>query len=533
MTQWHPKHKNLWHWFDEITHQYSDRIAYQHLNHNLTYQQLKHKSLQFASYLCSLGIKPNDRVAIMLPNCMQQPIGSFACLAMGAIIVNVNPLYTPYELKEQLNDAGVTCIIVLANMAHIIDTIRPEVTTLKQVIVSYLGDELPYLKSLIIHWLLKYWHRSIPSFSSDHHHWQEYRHCQPLNTLTDHDLHDTTILQYTGGTTGLAKGVMLSHYNLLANLTQIPSHLPPMLYQQGNNVVLTALPLYHIFSLMVSWVTLQQGGQNLLVTNPRDIKGLIKLFKTKTIHAIPILQTLMDKLLKHPSFSGIKWHHLVATITGGMATRHATAQQWHRTTGCIVQQGYGLSETSPVITLSQHQYAFDTHVGTAIPMTQLRIINQQGQACQAGDIGEILVKGPQITSGYWGKPDENRSLFHQGWLKTGDLGCLNECNQLIIKDRLKDMIVVSGFNVYPSEVEQVIQHYQGITEVCIVGQRIKHTEQVVAYYTSQKPIPEYKLRSFCEQHITHYKIPTRWHRIKEIPKSTIGKVLKKSLKSAK
>ncbi|MGC6403975.1 MAG: AMP-binding protein [Candidatus Comchoanobacterales bacterium] len=527
------KYQHIWAWLDQISEQYCDQIAYSSFGQHLSYKQLKDKSLQLCNFLKYSGIKPHDRVAIMLPNCLQQPISTFGVIASGAIAVNVNPLYTANELKHQLNDSGATSIIVLANMAHIIDQIKHE-TPLKHIIVTHIGDELPWYKSWIMHIVLKYFKKVIPPFDSDHVQWHQCFNMPICKNPHQPKPDDIVLLQYTGGTTGLAKGVMLSHRNLLSNLVQIPSSMPEKLYQNGHNTILTALPLYHIFALMVSWVTLDHGGLNLLVANPRDLNALVEILKRNKVHGIPLLETLMLKLLQHPSFKDINFNHLVATITGGMATQPSTAKKWQRQTGCVVQQGYGLSETSPVISISQNKHSFEDHVGKSLTMTEIMIMDSHKQSLPPDQIGEIWVKGPQVTRGYWQNDKETNEVFEGHWFRTGDLGFIDQSGCLSIVDRLKDMIIISGFNVYPSEIENILTKHANIEEACVVGEKHKHTEAeyIIAYYVSSKKLTAESLKAFCKQYLSAYKIPNRFIRTQEIPKSVIGKILRRSLKQA-
>jgi long-chain acyl-CoA synthetase len=521
----------------EFIHQSANRnpnnIAYENLGTTITYEEFYQKAQHIAAFLSSLGVKAGDRVGIMLPNLIQQPIVTLAALMQGATVVNINPLYTPRELAHQINDSGAQSIIVLENMAHTLEMALPNVN-LKNIIVSQVGDCFPQPKKTIINAVIKYVKRMVPSYHLPNMLWLASALNTPLNNWNLHKstLNDIAFLQYTGGTTGVSKGAMLTHANLLANIQQAKDVMPKGLYTPPSTI-LTALPLYHIFALTVSLITLGNGGCNLLVTNPRDIPKLIALLKNKSVQGIPILNTLMNALLQNPEFKNIDFSHLRATISGGMATLTSTAKQWHEVTGCVVQQGYGLSETSPIVSLTQHTNKFTPNVGKPVPNTEIRIIDESLKDMPPGEAGELCVKGPQVMTGYWNKDQETQEAFTKdGFFKTGDIARKLKNGSIKLIDRKKDIIIVSGFNVYPSEIEDILSQCDEIVEAGVVGVNDKDgNEHIKAFIVPTHPNPNMEsINQHCHNYLTGYKVPKDIEVVKTLPKTNVGKVLRRVLR---
>ncbi|HJN37739.1 MAG TPA: AMP-binding protein [Gammaproteobacteria bacterium] len=508
-------------------------IAYENLGTTLTYDEFYHKARHIGAYFSKIGVKPGDRVAIMLPNVLQQPIVTLAALMQGATIVNVNPLYTPRELTHQINDSGAQHIIILENMALTLEKSLPNIA-LKNIIVSQIGDCFPQPKRLLINAVIKYIKRMVPPYQLPKVLWLKDSFETPIGQWQEHNskVEDIAFLQYTGGTTGVSKGAMLTHGNLLANIHQAETVMPKDLYKEPSTI-LTALPLYHIFALTVSLITLGNGGCNLLVTNPRDIPKLIDLLKKRPVQGIPILNTLMNALLQHPEFKNIDFSSLRATISGGMATLTSTAKKWHQVTGCVVQQGYGLSETSPVVALTKHTKEFAPNVGKPVPNTDIIIVDESGEKVEEGAIGELCVKGPQVMQGYWNREDETKKSFTKdGYFKTGDIAKILKNGSIKLIDRKKDIIIVSGFNVYPSEIEDILSLHEEIVEAGVIGVKDKDgNEHIKAFIVPTQPKLDLdSIDEHCHNYLTGYKVPKDIEMVNALPKTNIGKVLRRVLR---
>lgn len=532
MTITQPIYTSLNALFDNVTSLHPEKTAYSNFGINLSYHQLQKRVSQLSGYLQhQLGMKAGERIAIMMPNCLQQPISVFSSLKAGLVVVNVNPLYTADELHHQLKDSGATCIIVLENMAHIVEKAIKD-TNIKHIIITKLSDEIPGIKGMIINFTIKYIKRMIPRYSLKNVcQWSDVlRYIGPCaeHLSTGNDL---AFLQYTGGTTGTSKGAMLTHQNLCWNITQAREIVPEGLYQK-QTTILTALPLYHIFALTVSMVTLTYGGKNLLVTNPRDIPNLIRLFNEEPIHGFPILNTLMVALLRTHKFHLLDFSHLRATIAGGMPTKSEVAKEWQNVTGCVVNEGYGLSETSPIISLSDNHKVFSGNVGMAAPLTQVKIVDEHYRDLPPDHAGELIVKGPQVMTGYWQDKDNN-CFTKDGWFKTGDICSMSAKGQIKILDRIKDMIIVGGFNVYPSEVEDIIVKHHSVVECGVIGEIDDVGNEIIkAYIVTNCTTSTHEIIKHCYKYLTHYKVPKLIYFVDELPKSPVGKVLRRKLRAA-
>lgn len=489
----------------------------------------------FAGWLQSRGIVKGDRVALMMPNLLQYPVCLFGTLLAGAVVVNVNPLYTADELHFQLADSGARIIVVAENFAHTVQAAK-EGTGLEQIVLTSLGEMLPFPRGHLVDFVVRHVRRMVPSFrlpdavrlskvlAGDA------RTYQPVNV--DHT--NLAFLQYTGGTTGRAKGAMLTHGNIVANVCQAHAWVRPYL-DEGNETIITALPLYHIFALTANCLTfLRLGATNVLITNPRDIAGLVKTLSQHKFSTITGVNTLFNALLGHPGFSGLRFDSLKITLGGGMAVQAAVAERWRAVTGNAITQAYGLTETSPAATINLLGNAeFNGSVGLPIPSTDIAIHDETGKSVRQGESGEVVIRGPQVTLGYWNKPEENLVLFtHDGFLRTGDIGRFDEQGFLYLLDRKKDLIVVSGFNVYPNEVEAVAVQLEGIKEAAAVGIPDPRSGEVVRLFViaSNPDITEAAVIEHCRKHLTRYKVPRRVEFRHDLPRSNVGKVLRRILR---
>ncbi len=525
--------------FEQNCQQFAKRPAASNLGHKLTYQDLDKQSRYFAAFLQQeLGLQKGDRVAIMLPNVLQYLVAMFGILRAGCVVVNVNPLYTERELTHQLNDAGAKCILVLANFAHVLAKSLPK-TEIEHVLVTQLGDMLGFPKGPIVNFVVKHIKRLVPGYDLPNSiTFNDAIAKGKTATLAPVELKNTDLafLQYTGGTTGVAKGAELTHRNMLANMEQCVSW-----GVAGNNVVesgeiiVTPLPLYHIFSLTVCcFVFLKVGGQCMLITNPRDIPSFVKELKSTKFTGLVGINTLFNALVHNEDFQNIDFKHLRITISGGMALQKSVADDWQKVTGNCIVEGYGLTETSPVCSVNNLDVTkFTGSIGFPLPSTQVSIRDESGEELGVNEIGELCFKGPQVMRGYWQKPKETEATFTEdGWLKTGDIAKINEQGMVYIVDRKKDMIVVSGFNVYPNEIEEVIASHPGVLEVGVVGVPSEHSgETVKAYVVRRDPqLTEDAIREFCKEQLTGYKRPKIIEFRDELPKTSIGKILRRELR---
>jgi long-chain acyl-CoA synthetase len=523
--------------FEQSCSQYSKNPAFYNLGVTLTYQQLEHNSRAFAAYLQQvLKLKKGDRIALMMPNTLSYPVALFGALRIGLIIVNVNPLYTIPELVHQLQDADVQTIVVLANFA---DTVEKALsaTPLKNVIVTHLGDLFPQPKAWLLYFYLKYIKRKIPhlSISQAISFKKILAHGQKLSF--EHVIvnkHDIAFLQYTGGTTGIAKGAMLSHGNLVASILQAEAWFS-QIFKPGKEIIITALPLYHIFSLQANCLVISKmGGLNVLITNPKDIPYLISEMAKFKFTVITGVNTLFKALLNNPKFAKLDFKAMKLSLGGGMAVQRIVAEKWQALTHVPLLEAYGLTETSPCVTINPTDIkAYNGMVGLPVPLTDVAILNNEGQEVPVGEAGELVIKGPQVMRGYWQNPLETQKVFNkEGWLLTGDIASVNADGFVSILERKKDMVLVSGFNVYPNEVEDVLVHMPGILEAAVIGVADEQTGQAVKAFIvkSDVSLTAADILLFCRARLTGYKLPKHIEFRSELPKSNVGKILRRALR---
>lgn len=532
-------YKNVMSVFDEAVSKFRDKKAYTNMDHSLTYAELDQKVGQFASFLQNeLKLQKGDRIAIQLPNLLQFPIAMFGALRAGLIVVNTNPMYTPKEMKHQFNDSGAKCIVILANFAHNLQSILKE-TPIESVIITEIGDLLPFPKRLLVNTVIKYVKKMVPAFSIP----QAYSFLQALEigSLQPYhevpvDMSDTAFLQYTGGTTGVSKGAVLSQKNVIANMLQIVEYLKSI-GKPGDEIILTPLPLYHIFSLTVNCMSLMYfGAENILITNPKDIGAFIKEMKKYPFTLMTAVNTLYNALMNHPEFTSVDFSHLKLCLAGGMALQKPVADKWRQMTKVALVEGYGLSETSPVVTCNPIWGGeIPGTIGIPVSGTDVVLLDDDGHEVPMGKDGEIAVKGPQVMAGYWNRPDETEKVFHQGWFKTGDVAIQLENGYFKIVDRKKDMILVSGFNVYPNEIEEVIAAHPGVLEVAAIGQPDEKSGEVVKVCIVKKDptLTEAQVIEFARKSLTGYKVPKIVEFRTELPKTNVGKILRRALRSSK
>ena len=524
--------------FASSVSRYGDRPAYSNFGKALTYAEVDALSAQFAAYLLGeLGLKKGDRVAIMMPNCLQYPIATFGVLRAGMTVVNVNPLYTARELKHQLVDAGASAIVVVDNFGHTVQEVLAE-TPLKQVITTGLGDMIGFPKGAIVNFVLKYVKKMVPDYDIPGSvRFREAlaigkRHALPQ---VDIDPGDIAFLQYTGGTTGVAKGAMLTHRNLVANMQQASAWLGANQLERGKEVIITALPLYHIFALTANGlVFMELGGLNHLITNPRDMPGFVKELKGTRFTAITGVNTLFNGLLNTPGFDEIDFSSLKVTLGGGMAVQRAVAERWKKVTGVTLVEAYGLTETSPAACINPLDIQeFNGSIGLPIPSTDVCVKDDDGNILPHGEVGELCVKGPQVMKGYWQRPEETAQVIDaDGWLHTGDMARIEPSGFVYIVDRKKDMILVSGFNVYPNEVEDVVAAMPGVLEVAAIGVPDERSGEAVKLFVVRKDpsLTAEQIKAYCRETLTGYKQPRQIEFRTELPKTNVGKILRKELR---
>ena len=520
---------------DESEKKYPDHLAFANFGASIDYTKIAQDSRSFAAYLQNvLGLKKGDRIAMMMPNLLQYPVAIFGALRAGLIVVNVNPLYTPRELKHQLQDSGAKTIIIFENSAHVLSAINDDLE-IEHVIITKIGDYLG-VKGRLMNFLVKYVKRMVPSY--------KLKNTIPFKTALQRPVadfnevqitpDDLAFLQYTGATTGLSKGSMLSHRNVVANIEQLKSMLNDVV-EEGTEIWINALPMYHIYSLVVLVFSgYDAGGLNVLVTNPRDTKGFVNELKKWPFTFFNGVNTLYESLLNHPDIVNVDFSTMKLSGTGGSACRQSTAERWQQLTGKVLLEGYGLSETSPSVTVSPNYLTeFNGKVGMPIPNTEISIRDDDGNEVTLGERGEICVRGPQVMKGYWGNEEATtEAIDEDGFFKTGDIGILDKKGFLSIVDRKKDMILVSGFNVYPNEIEDVVSMHPDIIETACIGLPNKRTGESVKIYVvkSNPSLTEKEVLKYCKENLTGYKIPKAIEFIAELPKSNVGKVLRRALR---
>jgi len=513
------------------------RPAYSSFGVTLAWSELDRQSARFAAFLASeLKLGKGDRIAIMLPNLLQYPISLFGALRAGLTVVNVNPLYTARELQHQLEDSGAGSIVVLENF---VATLQEAIgkTEVKHVIVTSIGDQLGFPKGPLISFAVKHIKKMVPRWSLPAHLCfgdvlRKGMGMPPPTVQLGHD--DIAFLQYTGGTTGVAKGAMLTHGNMVANTLQLAAWVGD-LFTQGEEQIVTALPLYHIFSLTVNAILMTYfGGENVLITNPRDIPAFIKTLKKSRWSAITGVNTLYNALLHHPGFASVDCSRVKFALAGGMAVQRAVAERWKKATGIPLIEGYGLTETSPVVTANPLDIKdYTGSIGMPLPSTEVTLRDDDDREVAAGQPGELCVRGPQVMKGYWNRPEETAKVMDlDGWLHTGDIARMDDEGLLYIVDRKKDMILVSGFNVYPNEIEDVVARHPGVLEVAAIGVPDEHSGEVVKLFVVKKDpaLTEAALKQYCHDQLTGYKRPRYIEFRKDLPKSNVGKILRRELR---
>ncbi|MEW7314731.1 long-chain-fatty-acid--CoA ligase FadD [Buttiauxella gaviniae] len=530
------RYQSLVDMFEQATARYADQPAFMNMGEVMTFRKLEERSRAFAAYLQQgLGLQKGDRVALMMPNLLQYPVALFGILRAGMVVVNVNPLYTPRELEHQLNDSGASAIVIVSNFAHTLEKVVDK-TQVKHVILTRMGDQLSAAKGTIVNFVVKYVKRLVPkyhlpdaiSFRSALQHGYRLQYIKPeiLNA-------DLAFLQYTGGTTGVAKGAMLTHRNMLANLEQVRAAYSPLLFER-KELVVTALPLYHIFALTMNCLLfIELGGQNLLITNPRDIPGLVKELAKYPFTAMTGVNTLFNALLNNKEFQQLDFSSLHLSAGGGMPVQHVVAERWEKLTGRFLLEGYGLTECAPLVSANPHDMDYHSgSIGLPVPSTEVKLIDDEGEEVPPGEPGELCVKGPQVMLGYWQRPDATDEILQDGWLRTGDIAVMDDEGFMRIVDRKKDMILVSGFNVYPNEIEDVVMQHSGVLEVAAVGVPGGASGETVKIFVVKKDpaLTEEALIVFCRRHLTGYKVPKLVEFREELPKSNVGKILRRELR---
>ncbi|WP_050464936.1 long-chain fatty acid--CoA ligase [Herbaspirillum autotrophicum] len=537
------RYRSLVEMTDEAFTKYADRNAYVCMGKYLTYSELDALSSTMAAWLQSTGLKKGARVAIMMPNVLQYPIAIAAILRAGYIVVNVNPLYTPRELEHQLKDSGAEAIFVLENFAGTLAKVIAN-TAIRHVVVASMGELLGLLKGSIVNFVVRHIKKMVPPFSlPDSITFSQalaQAHGKNRTPVTiSHD--DVAFLQYTGGTTGVAKGAMLTHRNVVANVLQAEEWLMPGL-KQGPKidqlVFICALPLYHIFALTVcNLLGTREGALNVLIPNPRDIPGFVKELAKYKINTFPAVNTLYNALLNNPDFAKLDFSGYRCCVGGGMAVQKAVADKWKQVTGCPIIEGYGLSETSPIASANPCTIEeYSGTIGLPLPSTDITILDDAGQPVPLGQAGEISIRGPQVMAGYWNRPDETAKVMTpDGFFKSGDIGIMDARGYTKIVDRKKDMILVSGFNVYPNEIEGVVALHPGVLECACVGVPDEHTGEAVKLFVVRKDknLTAEQLMAYCKEQFTGYKKPKYIEFRDELPKTNVGKILRRELRDEK
>jgi len=522
--------------FDQACQRYADATAFANFGAELSYRDLDRLSRAFGARLQSLGLERGDRVAIMLPNLLQYPIAMFGILRAGLVVVNTNPLYTARELRHQLVDSGARAIVVLENFAHVVAGVIDD-TPVEQVFVTGVGDLLGFPKGPLINFALRHVKKEVPAWDLP----RAERFGDALKRGARQDLRpaelgheDLAFLQYTGGTTGVSKGAMLSHGNIVANVQQSSAWLGNLI-DYGREIIVTALPLYHIFALTANClVFIKFGGRNLLITNPRDMSGFVKALGKEPFTAITGVNTLFNGLLNTPGFDQLDFSTLRLTLGGGMAVQRSVAEKWKEVTGVPLIEAYGLTETSPAACINPMDLEdYNGAIGLPISSTECKVVDTEGQEVATGEPGELCIRGPQVMKGYWKRPEETAQVLDDdGWLKTGDMAARDDNGFFYIVDRKKDMILVSGFNVYPNEIEDVIASHPKVLEVGAIGVEDAKSGELVKAVVVRKDdsLTADELREFCKQELTGYKVPRYVEFVDELPKTNVGKILRRELR---
>ena len=529
---------------DEAFRQYADRVAYSFMGKDISFAQTDALSRAFAAYLQGQGLVKGDRVAIMMPNVPQYPVVVAAVLRAGFVVVNVNPLYTPRELEHQLKDSGSKAIVIIENFATTLQSCIAN-TPVKHVVLCAMGDQLGFLKGMLVNYVVRNVKKLVPEYSlpgavrfNDAIAKGQRGTFKPVDIKPD----DIALLQYTGGTTGVSKGAVLLHRNVIANVLQAEAWNEPVMKslpagEQPTSIC--ALPLYHIFAFTVNMMLgMRTGGKVILIPNPRDLPAVLKELSKHTFHSFPAVNTLFNGLANHPDFNTVNWKNLKVSVGGGMAVQGAVAKLWLEKTGCPICEGYGLSETSPIVSCNPvTAKEFTGTIGAPLPSTLMKLLDDDGrEVTTLGQSGEIAIKGPQVMAGYWQRPDETAKVMTEdGYFKSGDVGVMDERGYFKIVDRKKDMVLVSGFNVYPNEVEEVVADMPGVLECAVVGVPDEKTGEAVKLVIVKKDpaLTEAQVKEYCKANLTGYKQPKVIEFRTELPKTNVGKILRRELRDKK
>lgn len=532
---------SLMHYAEECFKEHQGKCAYSNMGVKISYDELDQLSKNFAGYLLSeCGLQKGDRVAIMMPNLLQYPVAMFGILRAGLVVVNVNPLYTKRELTHQLTDSGAKCIVAVANFGDTVAASKPDCPELKHVIMTEIGDLFPGLKGMLVNFVVKKIKKMVPEWHIEGYipfkesvkskHASGY---QRPHLAGD----DIAYLQYTGGTTGVSKGAILTHRNMVSNVLQATAWISSLRDIQLEGGIVTALPLYHIFSLTANCLTfLKVGIPNILITNPRDIPGFVKELKRQPFAVLTGVNTLFNALLHNEDFRALDFSKFKFVLGGGMAVQRAVAEEWKRVTGIPLIEAYGLTEACPAVTINPLSNTdFNGSIGLPISSTEVSIRDEAGQELGVGEVGELCAKGPQVMRGYWNLDDKTREVIKDGWLLTGDIATVDEDGFVRIVDRKKDMIIVSGFNVYPNEVEDVIRSLEGVSEVAVIGVEKDVQGEVVKAFVvrennNESVVTPERIIEHCRENLTNYKIPKEIEFRDELPKTNVGKVLRRALR---
>ncbi len=521
--------------FDETFAKYRHKKAFSCMGKSLTFAEIDTYSQHFGAYLQSRGLRPGDRIAIMMPNMLQYPIALFGALRAGLVIVNTNPLYTPREMEHQFKDSGAKAIIIAENFAANLQKVLGK-TSIEVIIRTSIGELLGFPKKYIVNFVVRTIRKMVPAYELPN----AVSFSDALSqgkrfTLEEHagQPDEVILLQYTGGTTGVSKGAMLTNRNLVANMQQLKAWMMPYL-EEGKEVALCPLPLYHIFAFSINCLALMSiGAHNLLVTNARDLASVVKTLKSAPVSLFPGVNTLFNALLHNEEFKQLDFSPLKITIGGGMAVQRSVAEAWKNLTGCTLSEGFGMTEASPVVSANPLDgSARIGSIGLPMPSTDVRIVDTQGNILGVDGVGEIQVKGPQVMKGYYNRPDETEKTIVDGWLCTGDMGSMDKDGFFSIVDRKKDMILVSGFNVYPNEVEDVVAHHPKVMEVAAVGVPHEKSGEVVKIFVvkKDKSLDKDELIAYCRENLTGYKVPKQVEFRDSLPKTNVGKILRRKLR---
>ncbi len=521
--------------FLEACDKHAQKPAYSCMGQTLSFEDVERLTANFASYLQNhTDLEVGDRIAIQLPNVLQFPIAVFGAMRAGMVVVNTNPLYTAREMEHQFNDSGAKALLILANMAHLAEQVVPK-TSIKHVIVTELADMHPFPKRLLINTVVKRVKKMVPAYSLPQA--VSFRHTLALGAkkapvavaLT---LDDTAVLQYTGGTTGLSKGAQLLQKNLVSNMMQVRELIVNIL-DTDTEVVIAPLPLYHIYAFTVSLVMSDMGHELVLIPNPRDIPGFVKELAKYKFTAITGVNTLFNGLLNTPEFNSLDFSALKMSLGGGMAVQRSVGEEWEKVTGTRLLEGYGLTECAPLVTLCPYdQKSYSGNIGLPASSTDIRIIKDDGTDADIGDSGEMWVKGPQVMKGYYQREEDTDDILKDGWLATGDIACMDENGFFKIVDRKKDMIIVSGFNVFPNEIEEVVMMHAGVLEAAAIGVEHESTGEAVKIFVvlKDKTLTTKDLIKHCRENLTSYKVPKNVEFRDELPKTNVGKILRRELR---